>query len=40
MKAYVGVDTYIKIFLSPVLVGELLPSGLGRSTPGERLPYA
>jgi hypothetical protein len=39
MKAYVNVDVYIHVFLTPVLVGELSALGLGRFTPGENLPY-
>jgi hypothetical protein len=39
MKAYRGVDVYIHIFLTSVLVaGELSASRPGRFTPEERAP--
>jgi hypothetical protein len=39
MKAYGGVDVYIHIFLTSVLVGgELSASSPGRFTPRERAP--
>jgi hypothetical protein len=39
MKAYVKVDVQIHVFLTPVLVGALSASGLGRFARGEKLPY-
>jgi hypothetical protein len=39
MKAFMGVDVYIHIFLTSALVGgELSVSRPGRFTPGERAP--
>jgi hypothetical protein len=39
MKAYVGVDVLIKVFLTPVLFGEKSASGPGRFNPNENCSY-
>jgi hypothetical protein len=38
MKAYGGVDAFIQVFLTPLLVGECSASGLLRFTPGKAVP--
>jgi hypothetical protein len=38
MNAYVGVDTYIRVFYTPVIVGVLSASSLGRFTPRNAVP--
>jgi hypothetical protein len=40
MKACVGVDVQIHVFLTTVLVCEYSASGLDLFTPGERIPFA
>jgi hypothetical protein len=40
MKAYGGVDVYIQVILTPVLVGEYSASGKSGITPGEICSYA
>jgi hypothetical protein len=40
MKAYGGVDAYMHVFYTPVLVGEWSVSGPGLITPGEIFSYA
>jgi hypothetical protein len=39
MKAYGGLEAYIHVFLTPVLVGELPASGSSRFTHGETCSY-
>jgi hypothetical protein len=38
MKAYGGLEVYIHVFLTPVLVAEWSASGPGRFTHGKVLP--
>jgi hypothetical protein len=38
MKAYVGVDAYIHVFLQPAFVAEWSAAGLGLFNPGETVP--
>jgi hypothetical protein len=40
MNAYWGVDEYIHVLLTPVLVGEISASGSRRFNPGEFCSYA
>jgi hypothetical protein len=40
MKGYGGVDAYIHVFYTPVLVGVWSASSFGRFTAGEKYTYA
>jgi hypothetical protein len=40
MEDYEGLDVWIDLFLSPVLVGELSVPGHGQFTSGETRSYA